>query len=245
MRSAKRGLRPDATRRAPSWSRTAHPHDVGPWTRTPFWSAMPPSRTVSTNERVAARWAGSARLCEGAQRPLQNVGGGPATERASVELDDGHELPDGGGREHLLGAEHLGERVDALLDSISAVRPELEDGGPRDPGENPEVERGRVERLSDPPPHVRHRPFENDVVGVDEDRVVRASPLRLGLGGHVHRVARRLDSRQQPRDRGAYPDKRDDAGAPRADLLDPRGDLAPQRETGRGPALRARGPDEP
>src|SRR6266516_1128112 len=213
MRAAKRGLRPDATRRAPSWSRTAHPHDVGPWTRTPFWSAMPPSRTVATNESP------------------------------SVELDDGHELPDGGGREHLLGAEHLGERVDALLDSISAVRPELEDGGARDPGENPEVERGRVERLSDPPPHVRHRPFENDVVGVDEDRVVRASPLRLGLGGHVHRVARRLDSRQQPRDRGAYPEKRDDAGAPRADLLDPRGDLAHQRETGRGPALRARGPD--
>src|SRR5438034_1869369 len=78
---------------------------------------MPPSRTVSTNERVAARWAGSARLCEGTQCPLQNVGGGPATERASVELDDGHELPDGGGREHLLGAEHLGERVDALLHS--------------------------------------------------------------------------------------------------------------------------------
>ena len=39
--SAKRGFFPEATRSVPSSSRTATPHEVGPCTSTPFWSAIP------------------------------------------------------------------------------------------------------------------------------------------------------------------------------------------------------------
>jgi len=44
---AKRRLVPEAERIEPSAARTAAPHDVGPWTRTPFERAMPPSRSFS------------------------------------------------------------------------------------------------------------------------------------------------------------------------------------------------------
>ena len=54
-------------------------------------------------------------------------------------------------------------------------------------------------------------PFEHDPVGVDEDRVVGAAPPRLRLGGHVHRVARRLHAGEQPRRRGAHAEQRDRA----------------------------------
>ena len=44
---AKRRFTPDAERIDPSGARTAAPHAVGPCTRTPFESAMPPSRSFS------------------------------------------------------------------------------------------------------------------------------------------------------------------------------------------------------
>ena len=46
---ANRGLRPDATCKMPSSSRTAAPQEVGQWTSTPFWRAIPPSRIVSVS----------------------------------------------------------------------------------------------------------------------------------------------------------------------------------------------------
>ena len=42
---------PDATWSTPCSSRTAHPHEVGPCTSTPFCSAIPPSRTGSSTFR--------------------------------------------------------------------------------------------------------------------------------------------------------------------------------------------------
>ena len=47
MSGAKRRLGADAEWIEPSLARTAAPHDVGPCTRTPFASAMPPSRSFS------------------------------------------------------------------------------------------------------------------------------------------------------------------------------------------------------
>ena len=45
---ARCGFRPAAMCSTPSSPRTAQPHDVGPCTSTPFWRAIPPSRTVSS-----------------------------------------------------------------------------------------------------------------------------------------------------------------------------------------------------
>ena len=105
---------------------------------------------------------------------------------------------------------------------------------------------GREERRPLPPPDVRHRALEHDAVRVDEDRLVGAAPLRLGLGGHVHRVARRLHARQEPRRRrlARRAARRRARRALRA-VLDPGRDLAQEREAGRRTALGPRRPDEP
>ena len=41
------GFGPEAVLIVPSGRRTAAPQVVGPWTSTPFWRAMPPSRSFS------------------------------------------------------------------------------------------------------------------------------------------------------------------------------------------------------
>jgi hypothetical protein len=38
----------DSTRTSPSGNRTAHAHELGPWTSTPFASAIPPRRSFSS-----------------------------------------------------------------------------------------------------------------------------------------------------------------------------------------------------
>ena len=45
--SGSRGFRPEATSTPPSSRRTATAQWDGPWTRMPFWSAMPPRRSFS------------------------------------------------------------------------------------------------------------------------------------------------------------------------------------------------------
>ncbi len=45
--SRMRGFVPEAVLIVPSGSRTAAPQVCGPWTRTPFWRAMPPRRSFS------------------------------------------------------------------------------------------------------------------------------------------------------------------------------------------------------
>jgi hypothetical protein len=55
---------------------------------------MPPSRTVSTTERVAGRKAPSAGSREHPQRRLELHGSGAATDGVAIELDDGLELTD-------------------------------------------------------------------------------------------------------------------------------------------------------
>ena len=103
-----------------------------------------------------------------------------------------------------------------LLDLVARFGRELEQHRARDAGEDAEVERGREERLAAPPPDVRRRPFEHDAVAVDEDGVVGAAPPRLRLGGHVDRIARRLDAREQPRRLRARRRAARSASAPRA-----------------------------
>ena len=76
---------------------------------------------------------------------------------------------------------------------------ELEQGGARLAGEDADLERRRHEHVALPPPDVRHRPLEHDAVRVDEDGVVGAAGLRLGLGRHADGVARRLRRREHPR----------------------------------------------
>ena len=49
--SPKRRFGPEAARIEPSCARTAAPQDVGPWTRTPFESAIPPSRSFSIGDQ--------------------------------------------------------------------------------------------------------------------------------------------------------------------------------------------------
>ena len=78
------------------------------------------------------------------------------------------------------------------------------------------------------------RPLEHDAVVADEDRVVGAARARLRLGGHVHRVARRLDAAEQPRRLGAHAEQRDQRDPARAALLEVGGQRADERErTGR------------
>ena len=72
---ARCGLCPDATCSVPSSSRTAQPHAVGPWTSTPFWSAMPPSRTVSS---------GTLRPYRRPRAALPGAGRRPVHDRARV-----------------------------------------------------------------------------------------------------------------------------------------------------------------
>ncbi len=69
--SPKRRLRPDAARIEPSLARTAAPHDVGPWTRTPFESAIPPSRSFSIGAQGTVRpWTRDR--CSTSSRPAAN-----------------------------------------------------------------------------------------------------------------------------------------------------------------------------
>ena len=88
-----------------------------------------------------------------------------------------------------------------------------------------------------PPPHVRDRALEDDAVTVDEDGIVRASTTSFRLGGHVDRVARRLDAGQQPRDIRADAEEADDAQATHAHRLELRRQNAHQRQSDRRTAL--------
>ena len=65
---------------------------------------------------------------------------------------------------------------------------------------------------------------------VDEDGVVGAAPLRLRLGRHVHGVARRLHSSEEPRHLGSRAEERGEAAAARAGVLDPGRDGADERQ---------------
>ena len=84
----------------------------------------------------------------------------------------------------------------ALLDRVAAVAARARCTVAR-------VTPARMPRSSEGVKSVRSRRHQTFVVGpsstiavcVDEDGVVRAAPSRLRLGGHVDRVARRLDAR--------------------------------------------------
>ena len=136
---------------------------------------------------------------------LQRVRRRPTSERVSVDLDERHDLADGRGRERLLGSEQpptagtcpprRGTRTPARArSSVARVTP------------------ARIPRSSDGVKSVsptRHQTFvtvpsRTIAVGVDEERLVDAAPPRLGLGGHVHGVARRLHAREEPRRRRAH-----------------------------------------
>ena len=73
----------------------------------------------------------------------------------------------------------------------------------------------------------------------------RRPTLRLGLGGHVHRIARGLDSREQPRHGCSHAEERDRAGTTLTRGLDPLGNLAEQGQPARGSFRRPSRPDEP
>src|SRR4051794_27506360 len=250
-------LRAATTFSVPSSSRTAAAHEVGPWTRTPLPSAMPPNLTGSSMD---AQYPGPAisrpllRSRGGAQRGMEPPHGrarSPVADRLAVELDDRQELADRRGGERLLGGLQRGDRVDALLHGEALSRGQLADGRTGHPGEDPDLERRRVERVARAPPDVRRRAFEDDVPVGEEDGVVGAAPLRLRLGGDVHRVARRLHPAEHPGRAMAQLDRHAERQAEEADpplphRVEARGDRRDERETERrAGALAAGRPVEP
>ena len=197
---------------------------------------------------TAARPARRRRLSARASSPerlLERRRGRAARDRAAVDRDDRHHLADRRRREHLVGGEEPLEREDALLDRLARARGELEQGRPRLAGEDADLERRRQEHVALPPPDVRHRALEHDAVRVDEDRVVGAARLRLGLGGDADGVARRLRRGEQPRRRPPLVEQRDEPLAALARLLDPVGDRADERDRAVLAAGRPRRPVEP
>ena len=113
---------------------------------------------------------------------------------------------------------------------VAGLAGELEHRRARDAGEDAEVERRRQQRPVAAPPDVRRRPLEHRPLGVHEDGVVGALPLRLRLGGDVDRVARRLDARQEPRLVGANAAQRDQPLAALAQRAVVVAELADERE---------------
>src|SRR5262245_40344505 len=187
------------TFRLPSGRRTAQAHEVGPCTSTPFTSAIPPSRILSSGIETGDPCLGGIPLrmggCAGPKRGLERprCGAGPAvTDGSQVHLDDGQHLAYRGRREGLVRAGEMLERVGALLDVIAAGRADADQRGTRDAGEDADLERGRMERVAVPPPDVRDRRLEDDVAVGEEDGVVRAASARLRFARHVDRIARRL-----------------------------------------------------
>ena len=104
---------------------------------------------------------------------------------------------------------------------------------PRLPGENPELERRRQQPVALPPPDVRHRAFQHRPVGIDEEGVVRAALLRLGLRRHVGGVADRFRAGQEPGHDAPRRQQRDEPLPPHARRLDPVGYGADERQPDR------------
>jgi hypothetical protein len=96
------------------------------------------------------------------------------------------------------------ERERALAHLVAELAGGFEKRRPRDAGEDAELERGRVEDALASPPDVCHRPLEHDVAAREEDGVVGSAATGLRLGGHVDRVARRLDAAEEPRSDPAH-----------------------------------------
>ena len=120
-------------------------------------------------------------------------------DRLSVELDDWHRLADGRGREGLVRRGHVVERKTPSRTSYPAAPASSRSVALVTPARIPSSSAGVYSTSSS-----RHQMF---VTGHSrtmspeprKDRVVGAAPLRLGLGGHVHGVARRLHSSEEPR----------------------------------------------
>ena len=89
-------LRSAATFSVPSGRRTAHAHEVGPCTSTPFRSAIPPRRSFSSAIAFSVAPLSS-------KRRLERRGGLAARDRLAVQLDDRHQLAHRRRRERLLG----------------------------------------------------------------------------------------------------------------------------------------------
>ena len=195
---------------------------------------------------AARRAALSARASPRAKRLLERRGGRPARERPSVDRDDGHHLPDRRRREHLVGGEQALEREHALDDLASPCAAASSSSAARvSPARMPTSSDGV--RSTSPSRHQMFvtGPSSTMPSRVDEDGVVGAAGLRLGLGGDADGVARRLRRRQQPRRRPPLVEQRDEPLAPRARRLDPGRDRADERDRAVLAAGRPRRPVEP
>src|SRR5438874_781368 len=112
--AARKRLRSAATLTCPSSVRIAQAQAVGPCTSTPFGSAIPPRRTLSS-AMPEGYPAASGRRCP-TQRRLELLGRGATRDGPAVELHRGHDLANGRGREQLVRVVQVPARERSFLD---------------------------------------------------------------------------------------------------------------------------------
>ena len=183
-------------RARPSSRRIAQAHAVGPCTSTPFGRAMPPSRTFSS--LMPREGSPRRRAARAAEPGRPGRARRPATASPSIAVTGITSRTD----ELRKTSSAAASRSSAKTPSshlVAGGRRELDEHGTRDAGEDRQLERRRQQPVALAPPDVRGRRLEHGPAGIDEQRVVGAAPLRLGLRGHVRRVARRLRAGERAR----------------------------------------------
>src|SRR5581483_11860370 len=163
----------------------------------------PPSLLApeTPDELTSASVSASAAPGGRPERSLQLGGRGtrpPVADRLAGKADDRHQLAHRGGRERLLRRRELPDSEPSLADLVPERGRFLEQHLAGDAGKDAELERGGVERPAGAPPDVRDRALEHDVSVREQDRAVEAAAARLSLGRHVHGVARRLHTAEEP-----------------------------------------------
>ena len=124
--------------------RTAQAHARGPCTSTPFASAIPPSRTLSS----LTAWSVAGARPAAARRRA----GAPVADRLPVERDDGHDLADRRGRERLVGSRKASSaNAPSRAGSSSSSKLRVT------PGEHSGAGGGREQDSAGAPPDVRGR----------------------------------------------------------------------------------------